>query len=814
MYPHPTTLLGLVLCLGQTIYTQEGALPKPSLRAEPGPVIPRGQPVTFVCRGPAGAELFRLEKEGSRVGPDQKSAPQDGSQGTEARFHIPAVSEDSAGRYQCFYAHVYDWSERSEPVQLQVTEEDVSTPPSGALPKPSLRAEPGPAIPRGRPVTFVCSSLVWTLQFRLEKDGSSVPLGIKPGSQDGTQGLEARFHIPAVSEDTAGRYRCLYAHVYGWSERSEPLQLQVTEEDVSTPPSGALPKPSLTAQPGPVIPRGQPVTFVCRGPAGAELFHLWKDGSAVPLGIKPGYPDGTQGLEASFVIPAVQEGSYRCSYYHVSRMSERSEPLQLQVTEEDVSAPPSGALPKPSLRAEPGPVIPRGQAVTFVCRGATGAEFFYLEKDRIPVPPEQISAPQDGSQGKEARFHIPAVSEDTAGRYQCVYQKGSGWSQLSEPLQLQVTEEDVSTPPSGALPKPSLRAQPGPVIPRGRPVTFVCQGPAGAEFFYLEKDGIPVPPDQISAPQDGSQGREGRFHIPAVSEDSAGRYQCVYEHVYGYSELSEPLQLQVTEEDVSTRPSGALPKPSLRAQPGPVIPRGRPVTFLCRGPAGAGFFHLEKDGRPVRLDQKSASQDGTQGTEARFHIPFVLEDTAGYYQCFYHQGSDWSERSEPVQLQVTEEDVSTRSSGALPKPSLRVELGPLLPWGRPVTLECRGPAGAEFFYLEKDGIPVLLDQISAPQNGSQGTEARFQIPAVSDNTAGRYQCFYAHVYGWSERSEPVQLQVTEEDVSAPPSGPASRDYTVENSIRLGLAGVALLILVAILVEAGLSQSQAPQGPQK
>ncbi|KAK1329732.1 hypothetical protein QTO34_009915 [Cnephaeus nilssonii] len=45
-------------------------------------------------------------------------------------------------------------------------------------------------------------------------------------------------------------------------------------------------------------------------------------------------------------------------------------------------------------------------------------------------------------------------------------------------------------------------------------------------------------------------------------------------------------------------------------------------------------------------------------------------------------------------------------------------------------------------------------------------------------------------------------------------GPASRDYTVENSIRLGLAGVALLILVAILVEAGFSQRRAPQGPQE
>lgn len=131
MSPRPSTILGLVLCLGQTIHTQEGVLPKPSLRAEPGPVIPRGQLVTFVCRGPAGAKLFRLQKEGSQVGPDQKSAPQDGSQGTEARFHIPAVSEDTAGRYICLYHQGSDWSVHSEPVQLQVTEKDVSTPPSG-----------------------------------------------------------------------------------------------------------------------------------------------------------------------------------------------------------------------------------------------------------------------------------------------------------------------------------------------------------------------------------------------------------------------------------------------------------------------------------------------------------------------------------------------------------------------------------------------------------------------------------------------------------------------------------------------------------
>ncbi|ELK32442.1 T-cell-interacting, activating receptor on myeloid cells protein 1 [Myotis davidii] len=105
--------------------------------------------------------------------------------------------------------------------------------------------------------------------------------------------------------------------------------------------------------------------------------------------------------------------------------------------------------------------------------------------------------------------------------------------------------------------------------------------------------------------------------------------------------------------------------------------------------------------------------------------------------------------------------------------------------------------------------------------------------------AGSYRCLYYAVYArWSERSEPLQLQVTEEDSTPPsgflwsepsdllqlqvteevystaPSGPASRDYTVENSIRLGLAGAVLLILVAILVEAGLSQRRTPQGPQE
>ncbi|ELW69125.1 Leukocyte-associated immunoglobulin-like receptor 1 [Tupaia chinensis] len=90
MPPHPAALLGLGLCLGWTVPVQDGALPRPSILAEPGSVIPRGQPVTIVCRGPAGAESFRLETEDRRSYFREGIIAQPGQPGTEARFPIEA----------------------------------------------------------------------------------------------------------------------------------------------------------------------------------------------------------------------------------------------------------------------------------------------------------------------------------------------------------------------------------------------------------------------------------------------------------------------------------------------------------------------------------------------------------------------------------------------------------------------------------------------------------------------------------------------------------------------------------------------------
>ncbi|XP_075855165.1 leukocyte-associated immunoglobulin-like receptor 1 isoform X2 [Microcebus murinus] len=123
MSSHPTTLLGLVLCLGCTIHTQAGTLPKPSISAEPNSVIPRGQPVTVVCRGPAGAQTFRLEsKNKTHSFKHVDIVLQSGASETKARFSIEAFSEDTVVHYHCLYhKQSEEWSERSDILELVVT---------------------------------------------------------------------------------------------------------------------------------------------------------------------------------------------------------------------------------------------------------------------------------------------------------------------------------------------------------------------------------------------------------------------------------------------------------------------------------------------------------------------------------------------------------------------------------------------------------------------------------------------------------------------------------------------------------------------
>ncbi|XP_040109714.1 leukocyte-associated immunoglobulin-like receptor 1 [Oryx dammah] len=130
MVPGPSILLSLALCLAQTARTQQGTLPRPSISAEPGSVVPWGRPVSIVCRGPAGVMSFRLEK-GNRKHYEDVRITSRGEQETEARFHITALREDAVGPYRCIYQTESTWSALSEALSLEGTTEAVSALPAG-----------------------------------------------------------------------------------------------------------------------------------------------------------------------------------------------------------------------------------------------------------------------------------------------------------------------------------------------------------------------------------------------------------------------------------------------------------------------------------------------------------------------------------------------------------------------------------------------------------------------------------------------------------------------------------------------------------
>ena len=154
----------------------------------------------------------------------------------------------------------------------------------------------------------------------------------------------------------------------------------------------------------------------------------------------------------------------------------------------------------------------------------------------------------------------------------------------------------------GTLPRPSISAEPGSVVPWGRPVSIVCRGPAGVRSFRLEKDNRSNYKD-VAVTSRGEQEMEARFRITALHEDDIGHYRCIYQIDSGWSELSEALSLEGTAEAVSALPTGvpgALLRPLPAAPPPP--PGPLPLSPLPTCPPPPRLAQLPQPGltRQVR----------------------------------------------------------------------------------------------------------------------------------------------------------------------------------------------------------------------
>ncbi|XP_074172083.1 leukocyte immunoglobulin-like receptor subfamily A member 5 isoform X4 [Rhinolophus sinicus] len=361
---------------------------------------------------------------------------------------------------------------------------------------------------------------------------------------------------------------------------------------------------------------------------------------------------------------------------------------------------------------------------------------------------------------------------------------------------------------AGVLPKPSIWADPGPMVTKGSRVTILCQGSLQAEVYSLFKEHDSKGLD-TKIPRDSS--KKIGFLIERMSSTNAGRYQCAYyTRKNSWSERSDTLSLVVT---------GIYDAPSLSAQPSPVVASGENVSLSCSSQTGWGAFHLLKDGKadpPKRMDSRINYARWPAQAQALFPVGPVNTSHGGTYTCYgssSYNPNVWSQPSNPLHLKVT---------GVYRKPTLSAQPGPLVLPGDNVTLQCHSEAGHDRFALTKGG------GLTHTQRLDEQLSPDFLLGRVTPAHGGRYRCYSGHNLSdaWSAPSAPLDVLITgAADIREPSKNNSgtktasdTQEYTVGNLIRMGVAGLILVILGMLLFEAWHSQrrthSAARTGTQK
>uniref|UniRef100_A0A1D5Q4F7 Natural cytotoxicity triggering receptor 1 n=1 Tax=Macaca mulatta TaxID=9544 RepID=A0A1D5Q4F7_MACMU len=249
-------------------------------------------------------------------------------------------------------------------------------------------------------------------------------------------------------------------------------------------------------------------------------------------------------------------------------------------------------------------------------------------------------------------------------------------------------------------------------------------------------------------------------------------------------------------------PKQTLPKPIIRAESTYMVPKEKQATLCCQGSYGAVEYQLHFEGSLFAVERPKPPE---RINGVKFHIPDMNSRKAGRYSCIYRVGELWSERSDLLDLVVTE---------MYDTPTLSVHPGPEVTSGEKVTFYCRLDTATSMFLLLKEGRSRDV------QRSYGKVQAEFPMGPVTTAHRGSYRCFGSYNnYAWSFPSEPVKLLVTGEEMLNSPQPPPNHpvlllptdlalwDHTAQNLLRMGLAFLVLVALVCLLVEDWLSRKR-------
>ncbi|XP_032704628.1 immunoglobulin alpha Fc receptor [Lontra canadensis] len=234
---------------------------------------------------------------------------------------------------------------------------------------------------------------------------------------------------------------------------------------------------------------------------------------------------------------------------------------------------------------------------------------------------------------------------------------------------------------------------------------------------------------------------------------------------------------------------GDFPIPVISATPGSMIPWNESVKILCWGTPESYLYQLEilRNFTFKVVEKKLGFQN-----EAEFLIKHMNPNTAGRYQCKYRKQDHWSEHSKALELMVT---------GFYNKPFIAADQDTVVMLGKNISLQCSS-AHIPFdrFSLTKEGGAALGDRTklgdtkATSQNQTGGHQGDFILGPVNQSFSGNYRCYgwySGSPYVWSAPSDALRLEVT--DIM-------KQDYTMGNLIRMSVAVLVLVALLAILLE--------------
>nr|XP_051695713.1 leukocyte immunoglobulin-like receptor subfamily A member 6 isoform X3 [Oryctolagus cuniculus]XP_051695714.1 leukocyte immunoglobulin-like receptor subfamily A member 6 isoform X3 [Oryctolagus cuniculus]XP_051695715.1 leukocyte immunoglobulin-like receptor subfamily A member 6 isoform X3 [Oryctolagus cuniculus] len=454
----------------------------------------------------------------------------------------------------------------------------------------------------------------------------------------------------------------------------------------------------------------------------------------------------------------------------------------------------AGTLPKPSIWADSGPLVAVGSPVTLWCQGSPQAEVYRMYKEG-GLQPWVVQAQQD-SRHKASFSIIQSMSSYDSGQYWCVYLTSLGPSQPSDPLTLVVT---------GMFPGPSLSAQPSPVVASGGNVSLSC-GSHRVGTAHLLKEGGAGPLHSPEARFSQVAGVwQATFLLGPVDSTHGGIYRCyradtVEHHVWSLP--SDPLQLHVT---------GLHREPSLSALPASLLLLGQSLTLRCRCEPSCDRYAL------TRPEGDTSPQHLAGQPSPDFLLGPVSGSHGGRYRCYGgRQGPyAWSAPSNPLDVLV---------AGMYRNPSLQAQPGPSVPRGAMVALRCGSEEAMDTFLLHKvgSGAPPQRLRVLGSATAAQAT---FMLGPVTSAHGGTYRCYGAHStepYLLSQPSDPLQLEVSGGPEPSSPSRPqpgsptasAPEDHTLENLIRIGVAGLVLLGIGLLLADAWYSHKRTRAAGQQ